>query len=420
MEFKKQRGTFDLIDKQATQMSAIEDILKLVGKIYNYKEIRTPIFEDVKLYTKSIGETSDIVTKEFYNFKDKSDREIALRPEGTAGTIRAIVEEKLLLKSTIPTKVFYYGPMFRYERPQAGRQRQFNQFGIEAVGNISIYDEIETILFAKTILNYCGVKNWKLEINNLGSIKSRLEWINDLKKYFKKYKKDLTEDSIKRIDKNPLRILDDKVDGKKDFVINAPKLSTYLEIEEQDYFNIILNKLDILGIEYKVNETLVRGLDYYNDLIFEFISKSDKLKGQATLIGGGKYNDLVKLTGGPDVCGVGFALGIERLLIAINDETKDFSPDENVKYFIAPLDKKCFDVAMLVSEIIRSHAISTYFSNTTTKLDKHFKLAEKMRAENVLILGIDELKKDSIIIKSQKTKKEKLVKIKDLVSELKL
>lgn len=419
MEFKRQRGTVDLYDDEVLYFNQLESILKYVANQYNFKEIRTPIFESTNLYTKAVGESSDIVHKEFYNFKDKGDREIALRPEGTAGTIRAIVEEKMLANLTGCLKVFYMGPMFRYERPQSGRQRQFHQFGIEVVGDVSINDEVETICLAISILNTLKIKNYKLQINNIGSAKARNKWISELKKYFEQYKDQLSQDSINRLQTNPLRILDDKEDAKKDFVINAPKLEKFLSKEETLYFEKIKVLLDLLAIDYEVNENLVRGLDYYNGLVYEFISLSDQLKGQSTIIGGGKYDGLVKLTGGPDVAGIGFGLGIERLIVAIKDENKNFINKQNVDIVFAPLSQKCSNLAVLLNMIIRTNGFSLACNYNSFKLEKHFKLAEKLNAKYVFIFGDKELDKQEIIIKNQLTKKETIISIKEIENFLK-
>lgn len=414
MEFTKQRGTVDLIDDDARYFTKVEHILGYIAHLYNFDEIRTPIFEATNLFTKAIGETTDVVKKEFYNFKDKGDRDIALRPEGTAGTIRAIIEEKMVLKQPYPVKVFYLGPMFRYERPQSGRQRQFHQFGVEVVGNINVNDEIECICLAISILNVFNIKNFELEINNIGSAASRKKWINELQKYFEQFKEQLSEDSLNRLPTNPLRILDDKVDGKKDFVKNAPKLDKFLSNDEKQYFEKIKTALNLMGIKYKINPNLVRGLDYYTGLVFEFISKSDNLKGQSTLIGGGKYDGLVKLTGGPDVPGVGFGLGIERIIIAIKDENNDFLEPKKIQFVTAPLSENASNIANIINLIFRTKCKSLSMLSNTYKLDKHFKYAEKLNADYVLILGDKELEKNEVIIKNQKDKSEKTIKLNKL------
>ncbi len=411
MIFTKQRGTVDLYGDEARYFNQVESIIRYLAEQYNIEEIRTPIFEATQLYTKAVGDTSDIVHKEFYNFKDKGDREIALRPEGTAGTIRAIVEEKMLANIVTPLKVFYMGPMFRYERPQSGRQRQFHQFGIEVVGPITPSDEIETICLASAILETCGVTNYELEINNIGSAATRQKWAEALKEYFKDFKDQLTEDSLNRLEKNPLRILDDKVDGEKDFVKKAPKLEQFLSDDDKKYFDNIKDILNVLDIKYKVNPNLVRGLDYYNGLVYEFVSKSDKLKGQSTIIGGGRYSELVKLTGGPDVPGIGFGLGIERLIIAIKDENPDFLIKKETDIVYAPLTAKALHCTYVLINLSRSLGLSSACNYAATKIDKHFKYAEKQNARYVIIIGDKELENKQLVIKDQTNKTEQIIKL---------
>lgn len=411
MNFTKQRGTVDLIGDEARYFTQIEALLRYLANLYNLQEIRTPIFEATQLYTKAVGDTSDIVRKEFYNFKDKGDRDIALRPEGTAGTIRAIVEEKMLANLVTPLKTFYMGPMFRYERPQSGRQRQFHQFGIEFVGNIQPADEVEAITLALSILEACGITKFHLEINNIGSAETRKLWIQELQTYFSQYIDQLSEDSKRRLENNPLRILDDKEDGKKDFVINAPRLEKFLTQEEKTYFDEIKKILDILGIKYEINTNLVRGLDYYTGLVFEFVSESDQLKGQSTIIGGGRYSGLVELTGGPNVPGVGFGLGIERLIIATKDEKPDFLQPLSVDLVFAPISTNALDVVHVLMMLARTSQYSSICNYGATKLDKHFKYAEKHNARYVIIIGDKELQEKKIIIKDQKNQSQTTIDI---------
>ncbi|MGL4950757.1 MAG: histidine--tRNA ligase [Mycoplasma sp.] len=417
--YTKPRGTVDLIGTDASNFNYLESILKFVAEQYNFKEIKTPIFESKELFTKSVGETSDIVNKEFYDFLDKGGRAIALRPEGTAGTIRALVENKALSKQPTPVKVFYIGPMFRYERPQSGRQRQFHQFGVEVVGKLSIIDEVECLCLAHSIINACKISNYELEINNIGSLEARAKWIKSLQVYFEKYKDQLSEDSQRRLATNPLRILDDKVDGKKDFVITSPKLEEFLSPDEKQYFENIKKYLDGMGISYKVNLNLVRGLDYYCGLVFEFVSKSDKLSGQSTILGGGRYDNLVKDTGGDNVPGFGFAIGIERFLIAMSDEHQELFKQELLDVVIAPLTDKAVDMSLLINMVLRNAGFKVAMHNDTIKLDKHFKFADANPSRFLLILGEKELTAKSILVKDQINKTEKVIEISKLEEYLK-
>lgn len=414
MNYTRPRGTIDLFGSASLEFNMLEEILRFIASQYNLSEIKTPIFESRDLFTKAVGETSDIVHKEFYDFQDKGDRWIVLRPEGTAGTIRAIVENKLLANIIAPLKVFYMGPFFRYERPQSGRQRQFHQFGIEFVGDIKITDEVECVCIAQTALDACKISNYTLEINNIGDFKSRAKWIDELKKYFQKYKFDLTEDSLARLDTNPLRILDDKVDGSKDFVKSAPRIDEFLSSEQKNYFVKIKQLLTKLGINYVVNENLVRGLDYYSGLIFEFVSKSNLLKGQSTLIGGGRYDSLVKITGGPDVSGFGFGLGMERIIMATKDENIDFFKTKTLDIVMAPLSDNAVETALLINRLLRNMGLKIGMNHSVTKLEKHFKYADKNPSKYIIIIGDEELKNKVVKIKNQITKKEDILPILEL------
>lgn len=411
MSYTKPRGTVDLINNEANEFYTLEKILRYTADLYNFTEIRTPIFEHRELFKRAVGETSDIVNKEFYDFQDKGERWIVLRPEGTAGTIRALVENKLLHQLSSPLHVFYLGPMFRYERPQSGRQRQFNQFGAEVVGSLTPSEEVETLAMAQSILNFCKVKKFTLQINNIGDIKTRTLWISALQKYFSKYVDQLTEDSQKRLDNNPLRILDDKVDGEKPFVKNAPKIDAFLSDEQKQYFEEIKKYLNVLKIEYTINDGLVRGLDYYCGLVFEFVSQSDLLKGQSTIIGGGRYDQLVEDIGGPALPGFGYAIGLERLLIAIKQENPNFFEIKSVDVVIATLSEHCKTTGLVINNLLHNCGISSVLNHNTYKIDKHFKFAENTNAKFVVILGDKELSEKKVKIKNQTTKKEVLVDI---------
>lgn len=416
MNITKPRGTNDIFYKDMNYYNYIVDTLTLVGKLFNYNQIITPMFESKELFIRNIGETSDIVTKEFYDFFDKGNRELVLRPEGTVPVIRSIVENKLLSSKIPPLKFFYIGPMFRYERPQNGRSRQFNQFGIENIGIKSPYDQIEAIQMAILILESLNIKNYSLKINYIGNFETRKKWIDELKKYFSKYKNELSEDSQNRIDKNPLRILDDKIDSKKDIVINAPKIDQFLSKEEIAEIKFIKDTLDSLKIKYDFDNTMVRGLDYYFGLVFEFISNSKELSN-STIIGGGKYTKLVKELGGPDCDCIGFALGIERLIKAFQLENKELKKNSIDIYVSSLGDTKLS--SMIICKLIRTMGYSCEINYSLEKIDKHFKYAEKFNPKLILVFGDKEKANESIIIKNQLTKKETTIKLEMLQTTLK-
>ncbi len=415
---QKPRGTFDLFGEEVELFNIICENLKKISKVFNFKEIITPIFEHKELFVRNIGSSSDIVTKEFYDFKDKSNRDLVLRPENTVGVIRSVVENKILSTNPLPIKLFYLGPMFRYERPQKGRTRQFFQFGVEYIGIKNVYQQVEMILMSNEILKSFGILKYEIKINYIGDFETRTKWINELKKYFLKYKKELTQDSINRLDKNPLRILDDKVDGEKEFVKKAPKVKDFFNDNEKKEFNDIQEVLKSLNINFKIDETLVRGLDYYSGLVFEFVSTSNQLTGQSTLIGGGKYQNLIKEMGlNVNHDCIGFALGIERIAIAINEENKT-DLENKIQVYVASVGDTAKNSIKLIQEL-RSNAIITESNYEITKLEKHFKYAEKFNPDIIIILGEKELKEESVILKDQKNQKSKKIKINNLIEEIK-
>lgn len=317
--FNKLKGTRDIFGKTADIFNYIKNVFFSFTENYNYKFIETPIIEDANLFIRSAGETSDIVNKEMYIFKDNNEQLIALRPEATASTIRAYVQNKIN-NFDGDAKLYYFGPMFRYERPQKGRYRQFYQGGVELIAPKSPLTNFEVIKLAYDFLAKLKINDFILEINNLGSFDSRNKYILDLKKYFAKYKDELSDLSKERLDKNVLRIFDDKVDGEKDFVKKAPILWDYLSNEEKTNFNELLKLLDKFRIKYKINNFLVRGLDYYNDIVFEFVSNSEALGAKSTILAGGRYDGMIKEFGGPNKDSIGFAFGVDRLIEIVSSQ----------------------------------------------------------------------------------------------------
>lgn len=421
VKFPKIRGTEDRYGLDADNFSMLSSIFSLLAKRAGYQEIITPIFESADLFVRSVGNTSDIVTKEFYDFKDKGDRHIVLRPEGTAGVIRALIEEKLIYSKQLPIKVYYTGPMFRYERPQSGRLRQFNQIGIECVGTNNCYDDADILILANNFLRILGLKNYSISINNIGNFETRSKWIAELKKYFKKYEKDLTQDSIKRINTNPLRILDDKVDGKKDFVKNAPKIDNFLSKEEKEYFEELVKLLKMAQVNFTIDPTLVRGLDYYTNFVFEITSNEKILDGQPTLIGGGRYSCLVKELGGTDLSCCGFAIGMERILIQLEAEKQELCKPFSADTCIACISDKAEikRVALLAANLIKTTGFSCVTNFDSVKLEKHFKYAKENNAKFVIILGEKEYEKAQFVVKDQTNMTQENVSADNLIDYLK-
>ncbi|TPE57434.1 histidine--tRNA ligase [[Mycoplasma] falconis] len=329
--FNRLKGTKDIYGLELKVVNYIKEMFFNVSKKYNCEEIQTPIIEDINLFIRSVGETSDIVSKEMYAFEDLGGRKIALRPEGTASAIRAFCENRI--NNMEWGRFSYFGPMFRYERPQKGRYRQFLQGGIELIENKSSYTNLEIIKLAVDFLEAIKVKDYILQINNLGSFETRNKYISELKKYFENYKDQLNEISKIRLEKNVLRILDDKEEIQKEFVKNAPKLLDFLSSEEKQDFQDLLNLLEKFNINYQINPYLVRGLDYYNDIVFEFVSNSEALGSQSTILAGGRYDGMIKEFGGPDIGSIGFAFGVDRLseIITFNiDNYEELLEDNSI------------------------------------------------------------------------------------------
>ena len=418
-KFIRPRGTEDIYYEYSQKFQTLTTTFYKLAHMYGYSFIETPTIEHKELFIRSVG-SSDIVHKEFYDFVDKGDREIVLRPEGTAGVIRAVVENKMLDKYPHPLKFFYIEQMFRYERPQSGRLRQFHQFGVECISTNSYNDDVEMILMATDIIKSLGIKQCELSINNIGNFQTRALWTKALSEYFHKYEKDLTEDSLKRIDVNPLRILDDKIDGKKDFVKNAPAIDEFLTKEEVEYFDNIKNALDKLNIKYVVDKSMVRGLDYYTNFVFEINSTHEGLAGQPTLIGGGRYANLVKeLNGNIDAPSTGFATGIERLIIACDLENKEWDNIETVDTIVISLDQSTNLYVQQILAELRKNNISCTCNFSSNKIKNGFKLAETLKAKFVIIAGKKEFENNSIEIKNQITMEQKTIGLNEMISFIK-
>ncbi|MDD4036434.1 MAG: histidine--tRNA ligase, partial [Bacilli bacterium] len=309
---QKPKGTYDLYGHESKNLIYFQNLVNLLCEKYNYTFIKTPMFEKSELFHRGIGAGTDIVSKETYDFKDRGDRDMTLRPEGTAGVIRSLIENKLYID--LPLKTYYMGSMFRYERPQSGRFREHTQFGVEVFGSDDPMIDAEVISIATNLFNILGLKGIKVNLNSIGSIEDRVNYRKDLIEYFKPHLDDLCEDCKNRIEKNPLRILDCKVDNNKDFFKQAPLITNYLSEDSKAYFEKVKTYLELLNIEYTINPRLVRGLDYYNHTIFEIEADIKDFGSQNVICGGGRYNGLVANLGGPDISGIGFGMGIERVL----------------------------------------------------------------------------------------------------------
>lgn len=415
MVFQKPKGTADLLPENTKQWQYVEDIFRAVLADYQFEEIRTPIFESYDLFSRGVGETSDIVSKEMYNFQDKGGRELALRPEGTAPIARAFVENKLFgPEHAKPYKVYYQGPMFRYERPQSGRMRQFHQFGVEAFGSDNPATDVETIALAMDLFKELGLESLKLVINSLGDLESRLAYREALIAYLEPHFEELSEDSKVRLHKNPLRVLDSKDKKDKVIVENAPSILDYLNDASKEHFEAVKEMLEALEIPYVIDSNMVRGLDYYNHTIFEVMTESEAFGSLTTICAGGRYDGLVEELGGPATPGFGFAIGMERLLMILDAEDIELAEDEALDVFVIGIGEATNLETLKVVQAIRSAGLSADRDFLNRKIKNQFKTANKKNARVVLTLGENELENGTINFKVMKSGKETSVELEDI------
>lgn len=401
MKVQKPKGTVDILPEVSGIWEKVEQIARDFFKQANYREIRTPSFESYEVFSRSSGETSDVVEKEMYDFNDKGGRHIALRPEGTAGVVRSFVENKMYGPDVVkPFNVYYIESMFRYERPQAGRQREFHQIGCESFGSNNPLADIETIMMGNDLLNKLGVKNFELHINSLGNEDVRQKYHDALVDYFTPVKDQLSEDSQRRLGKNPLRILDSKEEQDKQFLPNAPRIVDYLDDESKANFKYITDALDKLGIKYVLDDDLVRGLDYYTGVIFEFmVADTDLWASPTTVLGGGRYNHLVEEFGGPETPAVGFGIGEERLMLVLEKQNPELFADTGIDFFIANIGEGTAMKSVELARTLRKQGKKVQYDVDQKKLKNQFKKADRVHAEFVITLGEKELAEGNVSIK---------------------
>ncbi|MGV3487870.1 MAG: histidine--tRNA ligase [Tuberibacillus sp.] len=395
------RGTQDILPKDLHVWRLMERTAEEVCRLYNYGEIRTPMFESTDLFQRGVGDTTDIVQKEMYTFQDRGDRSLTLRPEGTASVVRSYVENKMYGDPNQPVKLYYYGPMFRYERPQAGRQRQFTQFGVEAIGSTDPYIDAEVISLALEFYKRLGLKQLKLVINSLGDIESRKKHREALINHFSPEIKNFCSDCQNRLERNPLRILDCKVDRDHPLIQSAPSILEYLNEESQTFFGEVKAALNGMGIEYEVDPTLVRGLDYYNHTTFEIMGAD--FGAITTLCGGGRYSGLVEEFGGPSVSGIGFGLSFERVILAMKSEGIDFVESPALDCFFAPIGEKAKEAATKLLFTCRQAGISADMDYMDRKVKAQFKQADRYQSRFVAVLGDDEIERHVLNIKDMQS-----------------
>lgn len=419
MSLSAPRGTVDLLPEETRKWRYVENVLKELSNNFNYEEIRTPVFEHTEVFQRGVGDTTDIVQKEMYTFEDRGGRSLTLRPEGTAGVVRAYIQSKMYGSAIQPTKLYYFAQMFRYERPQKGRMRQLHQYGVEVLGSADPSVDAEVIGLAMTAYKNLGLTSLKLVINSLGDGDSRQAHRNALIDHFSPYIEELCEDCVSRLDKNPLRILDCKKDMDHQAMATAPSVLDFLNEESRAYFEQVKTYLDVMDIAYVVDPTLVRGLDYYNHTAFEIMSEAKGFGAITTLLGGGRYNGLAEQLGGPSTPGIGFGMGLERLMLALENENVVL-PIENALdvYFVSIGDSVQKTTVKLVQDL-RLAGIKVDKDYQNRKVKAQFKSADRYEAKYVIVLGEEELEKQLVNVRAMASGEQTEVKLADLVTYMK-
>src|SRR5690625_4292724 len=420
MNLKAARGTVDILPKDSKKWQYVESVLKETCDRFNFKEIRTPMFEHTEVFQRGVGETTDIVQKEMYTFPDRGGRSLTLRPEGTAGVVRAFVQNKLYGSPIQPTKLYYFMELFRYERPQQGRMRQLHQFGVEVLGSADPAVDAEVIALAMTAYKKLGLSSLKLVINSLGDQQSRNAHRDALIKHFTPHMDELCADCNSRLMKNPLRILDCKTDMHHESMATAPSVLDYLNEESEEYFEKVKSYLDAMNISYEVDATLVRGLDYYNHTAFEIMSEAEGFGAITTLLGVGRYNGLAEQLGGPKTPGIGFGMGIERLLMALEAEKIELPIADDLDLFFISIGEAPKTKAVNLVQELREAGFRVDQDYQQRKVKAQFKAANRVHAKYVAILGDEELSENHVKIRSMETGDETSVSFENLVEAIKI
>ena len=406
----KPKGTYDLYGEEAKKWQYVNRVVDEVMDRYNYSLIRTPIFENREVFHRGVGDTTDIVTKETYDFVDRGERQMTLRPEGTAGVVRSFIENKMYGDAIQPVKLYYNGTMYRYERPQSGRDRELTQFGVEVLGSSDPAMDAEVISLAVNIFKLLGLKGIKVKLNSLGDTESRNNYREALLEYFKPYLKDLCEDCQERYNKNPLRILDCKVDKHSDILKNAPSILDYLNEESKNRFEDVQNYLDVLDIDYEVDPNIVRGLDYYSHTVFEIEATIKDFGANNVIAAGGRYDNLVSNLGGPDTPGIGFACGIGRLVMALDKEEINIPINNELDAFVLYVNDTEKEYAMALTQDLRLNGLRVETEYMNRALKGQFKQADRLNAKFLVILNSEDLVAGEIQVKDNHTKETTMVK----------
>ncbi len=412
---QRPKGTNDIYGREAKIWKCVEAVIDQVMEKYNYNYIRTPIFESSELFHRGIGETTDIVTKETYDFVDRGDRHLSLRPEGTAGVCRSYIENKMYGDANQPVKVYYNGTMYRYERPQSGRDRELTQFGMEILGSDDPLSDAEIISAAVNIYKLLGLKEIKVNINSLGDTASRNTYREALVEYFRPHIDEFCDDCKERFLKNPLRILDCKVDADNEILKNAPKTIDYLNEESKERFEKVKDYLDIMQIDYEVNPSIVRGLDYYNHTVFEIEAKVKGFGANNVIGAGGRYNGLVKELGGPETPCIGFASGIGRLVMALELEKAKLPIVDSIDLFLMYVNEDEKKYAVYLAQELRMAGFIVETEYTGRSLKGQFKQADRLNSKFLVILNSEDLNNNEVKVKNNKTKEEEIISLDALI-----
>lgn len=405
----KPKGTYDLYGENAKKWQYVNKVIDSLMEKYNYTYIRTPLFESTEVFHRGMGDSTDVVRKETYDFIDRGERNMTLRPEGTAGIVRSFIENKMYGDANQPVKLYYNGTMYRYERPQSGRNREFTQFGIEVLGSDDPIVDTEIISIPVNLYKMLGLKEVKVNINSLGDEESRKNYKEALVEYFKPHLKELCPDCHERFEKNPLRILDCKVDGNNPIIKNAPTTIDYLNEESKSRFVLLQEYLNELGIDYEVDPKIVRGLDYYNHTVFEIEAKVEGFGSNNVLGGGGRYNGLVDLLGGPKTPGVGFASGLERVVQALDLEEVKLPVNDDLDAYVMYVSDTEKKYALSLVQELRMSGFKVDTEYMARSLKGQFKQADRLNSKYLIILNDEDMKNDEITIKNNKTKEEEKV-----------
>lgn len=413
---KAPRGTKDVIPSESYKWQYLENTFREVCKNFGYNELRTPVFEHTELFERGVGETTDVVQKEMYTFEDKGNRSITLKAEGTAPAARLYVENKLYADAQ-PIKTFYLTPVYRYERPQKGRLREHHQFGVEIYGSKNPSVDAEVISIADTLYKKLGITNIELQINSIGCPKCRADYDKALKEYLESKLDNLCKTCNSRFDKNPMRILDCKNEACQSELDDAPVILDYLCEECEVHFTDVKDYLDVLEVDYLVNPRIVRGLDYYTKTAFEFISS--EIGAKSTVCGGGRYDGLIKEIGGPDTPAIGFGMGIERLMLTLENNNIEIPKPNGLDVYIVTMGDKAKKLAMKIVNQLRKIDISSDIDHLDRSVKAQFKYSNKVNSTYTLVIGEDEINKDVVSIKSMKNGDQEEIQLSNLVNKMK-